>query len=83
MCNTSIPIRMEVSICSLERFLSRHGFDVEAAYIGKTALDMVSQKAYDLVFCDFRLKDMEERDFIEKSRLIVLLFLPVWNILAL
>jgi hypothetical protein len=44
---------------------------------------MVSQKAYDLVFCDFRLKDMEERDFIEKSRLIVLLFLPVWNILAL
>lgn len=62
----------DMDICRLlERFLSRHGFDVEAAYSGKTALDMVGQKAYDLVFCDFRLKDMEGRDFIEKSRLII------------
>lgn len=62
----------DMDICRLlERFLTRHGFDVEAAYSGKTALDMVGQKAYDLVFCDFRLKDMEGRDFIEKSHLIV------------
>lgn len=62
----------DMDICRLlERFLSRHGFSVESAYSGKTALDLVTQKSFDLVFCDFRLKDMEGRDFIEKSHLIV------------
>ena len=58
-----------IDICQLlERFLTKKGYDVETTISGKTGLEMVKKTFYDLIFCDFKLRDMEGRDVLMKVR---------------
>lgn len=50
----------EKDLCAvLNRFLSRHGFDVLEANKGKKALEIIEEKKPDLILCDFKLDDMD------------------------
>ncbi|PSL49057.1 two-component system response regulator HydG [Chitinophaga niastensis] len=50
----------EINICTLlSKFLSKHGFGVDTTMTGGAALKMMKEKAYDLVLCDYRLKDTD------------------------
>src|ERR1700755_1693424 len=52
----------EINTCTLlSKILSGEGFPVDTTLSGLTAIKMVKQKVYDLIFCDYRLKD-KERD---------------------
>jgi two-component system response regulator HydG len=43
----------------LNRFLSKHGFEVIEANKGKKAIELLSEAAPDLILCDFKLDDMD------------------------
>lgn len=50
----------EVSICMLLRkILRKQGFTVDTALSGNTALRMLKEAAYDIIFCDYQLNDKE------------------------
>lgn len=58
-----------IDICQLlDRFLTKKGYDVETTISGKNGLDMVKKTFFDLIFCDFKLRDMEGRDVLMKVR---------------
>src|SRR5690606_10398480 len=58
-----------MDICQLlERFLTKKGYNVETTISGKNGLDMVKKTFFDLIFCDFKLRDMEGRDVLMKVR---------------
>ncbi len=58
-----------IDICQLlDRFLTKKGYDVETTISGKNGLEMVRKTHYDLIFCDFKLRDMEGRDVLMKVR---------------
>jgi two-component system response regulator HydG len=52
----------------LFNFLSRNGFEVETATSGLGAFEKLSNKAYDLVLCDFRLKDTDGREILKEIK---------------
>lgn len=52
----------------LQRFLSRHGYEVAIAGSGKTALDWLKKNKPDLVLCDFRLDDMTGMELLSKIK---------------
>lgn len=57
----------DIDICNLlNRFLTRKGFEVDTAMSGKAGLDKIAETPYDLVFCDFKLRDMDGRDVLAK-----------------
>ncbi len=59
----------DIDICNLlNRFLTRKGYEVETAMSGKGGLEKISAVVYDLVFCDFKLRDMDGRDIIAKVK---------------
>lgn len=63
----------EIHTCTLLRkILMKEGFDVDVTMSGNTALKMVKEKHYQVVFCDYRLKD-KEKDGATLSREIHLL----------
>lgn len=50
----------EINICTLlSKFLSKHGFKTDSTMSGAQALKMLKEHAYDLVLCDYRLKDTD------------------------
>jgi two-component system response regulator HydG len=56
-----------IDICQLlDRFLKKNGFDVTTTISGKDGLDLIRKNFYDLIFCDFKLRDMEGRDILRK-----------------
>lgn len=52
----------------LKRFLTRHGYEVQEAYSGKKALELLDEVQPDLVMCDFRLEDMEGNTLLGKIK---------------
>lgn len=57
----------DIDICNLlNRFLTRKGFEVDTAMSGKAGLEKIASSTYDLVFCDFKLRDMDGRDVLAK-----------------
>ena len=57
----------DLDICNLlSRFLTRKGYEVDTAMSGKGGLEKIAANSYDLVFCDFKLRDMEGRDILTK-----------------
>ncbi|MBC7851717.1 MAG: sigma-54-dependent Fis family transcriptional regulator [Chitinophagaceae bacterium] len=57
----------DIDICNLlSRFLTKRGYEVDTAMSGKGGLEKIASSAYDLVFCDFKLRDMEGRDILTK-----------------
>ncbi|MFT4857379.1 MAG: two-component system response regulator HydG [Algoriphagus sp.] len=58
-----------IDVCQLlERFLNKNGFDVTTTISGRNGLDLIRKHFYDLIFCDFKLRDMEGRDILRKVR---------------
>jgi Response regulator containing CheY-like receiver, AAA-type ATPase, and DNA-binding domains len=50
----------EINICTLlSKFLSKHGFKVDSTMTGAQALKMIKEEPYDLILCDYRLKDTD------------------------
>lgn len=52
----------------LSKFLTRNGFDVSTASTGNTGLEYLSNEAFDLVLCDFRLEDTDGREMLRKIK---------------
>lgn len=52
----------------LSNFLSRNGFEVETATSGLGALEQLSKQSFDLVLCDFRLKDTDGREILKEIK---------------
>jgi two-component system response regulator HydG len=60
-----------IDICQLlERFLTKKGYGVTTTISGKDGLDLIKSNFYDLIFCDFKLRDMDGRDILRKVRVI-------------
>jgi two-component system response regulator HydG len=54
-----------LDICQLlDRFLTKKGHDVDTTISGTKGLELVSEKQYDLIFCDFQLREMKGRDIL-------------------
>lgn len=43
----------------LNRFLTRHGFEVKEANKGRKAIELIRENPPDLILCDYRLEDMD------------------------
>lgn len=57
---TILIVDDEIQICTLlTKILTKEGYDVSHSVSGSSALKMVKEKHYDVVFCDYRLKDKE------------------------
>ena len=52
----------------LFNFLSRNGFEVETATSGLGAFEKLSNQSFDLVLCDFRLKDTDGREILKEIK---------------
>jgi two-component system response regulator HydG len=56
----------DIDICNLlSRFLSKKGHEVDTAMSGKSGIAKLNEDPFDLVFCDFKLRDMDGRDVLE------------------
>jgi two-component system response regulator HydG len=61
----------EINICTLlSKFLGKHGFKVDTTMSGGTALKMMKEKTFDLVLCDYRLKDTDGSQLLQDIKLI-------------
>jgi two-component system response regulator HydG len=50
----------DLDICLLlSRFLAKNGFDVTQAHSGRSALNLVQERKFELILCDFRLGDLD------------------------
>ncbi|EOZ93637.1 rteB, two-component system response regulator [Indibacter alkaliphilus LW1] len=55
-----------LDICNLlKRFLTKKGHDVETTLSGETGLEMVKKEKFDLILCDFKLRDIEGPDILQ------------------
>src|SRR6186713_2830515 len=43
----------------LSRFLTKNGYEVTQAHTGRSALNQIQDKKFDLILCDFRLGDLD------------------------
>ncbi|OOG73760.1 sigma-54 dependent transcriptional regulator [Algoriphagus sp. A40] len=58
-----------LDICQLlDRFLTKKGHEVQTAISGKNGLEMVKRNSFDLIFCDFKLREMDGRDVLKKAK---------------
>jgi two-component system, NtrC family, response regulator HydG len=59
----------DMDLCTLlGRFLSRKGFETDAAHTGAKGIAKFNEKKYDAVICDYRLGDMDGKDVIAAIR---------------
>lgn len=57
---TILIVDDEIHICTLlTTILTKEGYEVDHSVSGAIALKMVKEKKYDVIFCDYRLKDKE------------------------
>lgn len=67
--NRILIIDDEVNIGSLlSKFLSRNGFEVETSMTGAQARELLSSGKFNLVLCDFRLKDTDGRELLKEIK---------------
>ncbi len=52
----------------LSSYLKREGFETEEAYSGRSALKLLENYQFDLVFCDYRLPDIEGEDLFKEIK---------------
>lgn len=58
-----------LDICQLlDRFLTKKGHQVQTTISGKTGLEYVKKSNFDLIFCDFKLREMDGREILEKVK---------------
>ncbi|MGE7773316.1 sigma-54-dependent transcriptional regulator [Chitinophaga sp. NPDC101104] len=59
----------EINICTLlSRFLGKHGFKTESTMTGAGALKLLKEAPFDLVLCDYRLKDTDGSQLLNDIR---------------
>lgn len=59
----------DMDLCTLlGRFLTRKGFETDAAHTGAKGIAKFNEKKYDAVICDYRLGDMDGKDVIAAIR---------------
>jgi two-component system, NtrC family, response regulator HydG len=59
----------DIDLCTLlGRFLSRKGFETEAAHTGAKGIAKFTEKKFDAVICDYRLGDMEGKNVVAAIR---------------
>jgi two-component system, NtrC family, response regulator HydG len=52
----------------LNRFLTRHGFEVHAIHTGKKTIEWLNSNKPDVILCDFRLEDMNGDELLKKAK---------------
>ena len=52
----------------LNRFLTRHGYEVTGVNSGNSAIDWMKKNQPDIVLCDFRLEDMTGAEILERIK---------------
>lgn len=58
-----------LDICQLlDRFLTKKGHQVQTTISGKTGLEYVKKSNFDLIFCDFKLREMDGREILKKVK---------------
>ncbi|RIW15567.1 sigma-54-dependent Fis family transcriptional regulator [Algoriphagus lacus] len=58
-----------LDICQLlDRFLTKKGHQVQTTISGKTGLEYLKKTNFDLIFCDFKLREMDGRDILKKVK---------------
>jgi two-component system response regulator HydG len=58
-----------LDLCQLlDRFLTKKGHNVQTTISGKTGLDYIKKTQYDLIFCDFKLREMDGREILQKVK---------------
>lgn len=58
-----------LDICQLlDRFLTKKGHQVQTSISGKTGLEYVKKSNFDLIFCDFKLREMDGREILQKVK---------------
>jgi two-component system response regulator HydG len=58
-----------LDICQLlDRFLTKKGHQVQTTISGKTGLEYVKKNYFDLIFCDFKLREMDGREILNKVK---------------
>jgi len=69
MANKILVIDDDNDMCLLlNRFLTRHGYEVTGKNNGQAAIDWLKQNEPNLVLCDFRLEDMTGADLLVKIK---------------
>lgn len=58
-----------LDICQLlKRFLSKKGHEVETTLTGEEGIELVKQREFDLILCDFKLRKMEGREILQQVK---------------
>ena len=69
MAGHILVIDDDTDICFLlSRFLKNKGFSTESAHSGKFAMQLLDQNKFDLIFCDFRLGDIDGKEMLMRIR---------------
>src|SRR5688500_4513285 len=69
MSNRVLVLDDNVDLCLvITRFLSKSGYQAEAAHSGKQGLALFKKSPHDLVLCDYRLGDMEGKDVLTQIK---------------
>src|SRR5688572_25715162 len=59
----------DIDLCTLlGRYLTRKGFETDAAHTGAKGITKFTEKKFDVVICDYRLGDMDGKDVIAALR---------------
>ncbi|MEX2592301.1 MAG: sigma-54 dependent transcriptional regulator [Anditalea sp.] len=59
----------ELSMCTLlEKFLSKKGFNVESTTSGNQGINLMKDKFYEVILCDYRLTDITAEELFEKIK---------------
>src|SRR5690554_7822511 len=61
----------EMSVCEmLTRFLIKNGYEAESTIYGKQGLQLLKENYYDLILCDYRLKDFDGIEYFKEIKKI-------------
>lgn len=59
----------EMSVCNmLTKFLTKNGYDAESTISGKQGIQLLKDHHYDLILCDYRLKDIDGLEFFKEIK---------------
>lgn len=61
----------EVSVCTLlTRFLGRYEYHTESCTSGAAAVAILREQSFDMIFCDYRLGDMNGSELMDKIKIL-------------
>lgn len=61
----------ELSVCNmLTKFLTKNGYEAESTISGKQGIQLLKEQHFDLILCDYRLKDFDGLEFFKEIRAV-------------